>query len=227
MNDKIVNICIVDDSKAYIAYIIDLFKDNDEIKYNFITFNDIDRLFDQIDNLFVDIFLVDYDIPKKNGNEVIQNIRIYNKFKHIPVILLTGGIGNKSRTDQIFLEALKNGATDFLLKNEIKEIIIAKINNYILLKKSTDIMFEEKQIQAINALIATTKHEYNNALCISIHSMRNFFKKNPDLVDNNELLKVEQMQKRMAEVTKKLNEIQKIEYENDGTRDYLKIKKDN
>lgn len=226
MNDKIVNVCILDDSKAYIAYIIDLFKDNEEIQYKFITFNDTDVFFNNIDNVFADIFLIDYDMPKKNGIEVIQNIRIYNKFKHLPVILLTGGIGNKNRTDQIFLEALKNGATDFLLKNEIKEIIIAKINNYIMLKQNTDIMFEEKQIQAINALIATTKHEYNNALCISIHSMRSFFKKNPEFKDNNELVKVDQMQNRMAEVTKKLNEIKKIEYDNDGTRDYLKIKKD-
>ena len=57
------------------------------------------------------IVLLDINLPKKNGHEVLESIRSSARLKHIPVIILT-----TSSSEKDVNEAYKNYANGFLTK---------------------------------------------------------------------------------------------------------------
>ncbi len=64
-----------------------------------------------------DFILLDYDMPRINGLEFLQNIRTSGFFQSIPVILVTA-----EEDEDLKTECRKYGITDFLIKpfNPIK-----------------------------------------------------------------------------------------------------------
>ncbi len=71
-----------------------------------------------LDNLVVkdhhalpDIILLDINLPKKNGHEVLQHIKESFELKQIPVIMLT-----TSSAEQDILESYKNYANCYITK---------------------------------------------------------------------------------------------------------------
>lgn len=78
-----------------------------------------------------DLVLLDIILPKKNGFEVLKEMKSDNEVSDIPVMLLT----NLGSLDDIE-KALALGATTYLVKGDyqIKEIV-EKIKNILFLKK--------------------------------------------------------------------------------------------
>lgn len=58
-----------------------------------------------------DLILLDINLPKKNGQEVLQTIKSDNRFKEIPVIMLT-----TSSSEDDILRAYQNHANCFITK---------------------------------------------------------------------------------------------------------------
>jgi len=58
-----------------------------------------------------DIILLDINLPKKNGHEVLEFIKNHNELKQIPVIMLT-----TSSSDSDIKKAYKNHANCFITK---------------------------------------------------------------------------------------------------------------
>ena len=49
----------------------------------------LNHIGEDTDLTFPDLMLLDINLPKKNGHEVLQYVKENEKFKHIPVIMLT------------------------------------------------------------------------------------------------------------------------------------------
>ena len=79
-----------------------------------------------------DIVLLDIILPKKNGFEVLKEVKDNKELADIPVILLT----NLGSLDDIE-KALALGATTYLVKGDyqVKEIV-EKIKDILALKKN-------------------------------------------------------------------------------------------
>jgi CheY-like chemotaxis protein len=74
-----------------------------------------------------DLILLDIIMPYMDGLEVLKKIKDNNKFKNIPVILLT----NLSQKEEIE-QGLKLGANDYLIKSHFTPSeVLEKINNYL------------------------------------------------------------------------------------------------
>ncbi len=58
-----------------------------------------------------DLILLDINLPKKNGQEVLQHIKNSDALKHIPVIMLT-----TSSTEKDILDSYKNYANCYITK---------------------------------------------------------------------------------------------------------------
>ena len=70
----------------------------------------------------VDLILLDLNIPKKSGEEVLRWIRSQPKFDTVPVIIVTGDGDHQTQC-----RLLENGANDFIEKGSPPEIFIARI----------------------------------------------------------------------------------------------------
>ncbi len=70
-----------------------------------------------------DMVLTDWNMPGKNGLEVLQDIR--SKNKDVPVIMVTTE-AEKSRV----LEAIQNGVSDYLVKPFTADVLREKLEKF-------------------------------------------------------------------------------------------------
>jgi len=74
-----------------------------------------------------DLILLDIILPKKDGYQVLDELKADNKTKNIPVVLLTN-----LESQEDILKAFERGATTYLVKAEYKlEDIVKKIKEVL------------------------------------------------------------------------------------------------
>ncbi len=89
----------------------------------------------------IDCILLDYHLPDMDGIEFLKRLR-GSSMDHSPVIMLTGQ-GN----EKIAVDALKSGATDYLVKGEFKSDILHKAILGAIEKNQLKAQIEEKEIE--------------------------------------------------------------------------------
>ena len=103
----------------------------------------------------VSLILLDVMMPVMNGVEFLKIIKDNEKYKRIPVIVLTS-------EKQFEIDTLKIGAQDFITKPfDIPEVIIARINRVIELAESTSII----QVTEFDRLTKLINSEYFYEYC--------------------------------------------------------------
>ena len=85
----------------------------------------------KIKSFMPDIILLDLIMPKKNGFEVLEEIKLNDKIKNIPVIILSN-LGQ----DSDISKGKELGAVDYLIKANfsLKEVV-AKVREYLAKSK--------------------------------------------------------------------------------------------
>ncbi len=81
----------------------------------------------------ISCILVDYQMPGMSGIDMLKKIKADQQLKFIPVIMLTG-----LEQEEYILEGLSSGADDYLGKSSSSEIIIARVNAALRVKKLRD-----------------------------------------------------------------------------------------
>ncbi|EKE25586.1 MAG: response regulator receiver protein [uncultured bacterium] len=77
-----------------------------------------------------DLILLDIVLPKKDGYQVLQEVKANEESKHIPIVLLTN-LGSIADVEK----ALEMGATTYLVKADYKlEEVTAKIKEILNIK---------------------------------------------------------------------------------------------
>ena len=74
------------------------------------------------------LILLDINLPKKNGHEVLKYIKLSKNFRHIPIIMLT-----TSSSEKDIIEAYNHYANCFITKPvDVNEFMlaVAKIENF-------------------------------------------------------------------------------------------------
>lgn len=152
----------------------------------FFTDNEKDYL-NFLEKEHIDIILSDYHLPDYNGNEALKVAR--EKYADIPFIFVSGTMG-----EDIAINAMLNGATDYVLKNRLErlvpaikralhefemesnrkqaekklteknELIEAQNERYIQINKVLALQIEAKEKQALELIKAREKAEESNNL---------------------------------------------------------------
>lgn len=196
-------VLIVDDSKTFHTYLKDLIG----------SFFELHHLLDPrdclhcLENKHVDIILLDLEMPHIDGFSLSQLIHENEKLSTIPILILTG-----SYSEKLIMGAIDSFAMDILPKDSKKEFLIQKINGVVRQKRLIEDATRKKQIMAINAMLATTNHELNNALQILSSTLNKYIKK-PEERNDSALLKIKDCGDKINETIKKLNNIDSIELE--------------
>ena len=85
------------------------------------------QLMDLLKSYIPDLIILDLLMPKKDGFEVIKEVKEDPKLKNIP-ILIASNLGQSSDIQQV----LNLGATDYIIKSEFTlESLVQKIKNII------------------------------------------------------------------------------------------------
>lgn len=114
-----------------------------------------------------DLVLLDLMMPQMNGHQVLETLRgKYSPFE-LPIIMLT----SKDDPKDIVL-SFKAGASDFITKPAHPEVAIARIRTQLQLKSYYLDRLKRRELETLNAMIATYNHEINNPLVIALGNLR-------------------------------------------------------
>ena len=129
-------ILLVEDNEADVDLIRYTFKQN-KINNELIVIGDGEEAVEYLlkkgrykDVLLPDIIILDINLPKKNGLEVLKEIKADEDARIVPVVILT-----TSSADRDILEAYKNYVNAYLVKPvEIEEFIkvISKMEEFMI-----------------------------------------------------------------------------------------------
>lgn len=72
-----------------------------------------------------DAVVLDLNMPEMNGIEFIKEVRKFNYFEKVPLVVLSGEEGVNSR-----IEAFKEGADDFLMKPFNPAELTIRVNRF-------------------------------------------------------------------------------------------------
>lgn len=78
---------------------------------------------------FIDLFLVDWNIPKMSGLEFIKKIRAMERYAKTPVIMITSEAARYN-----VVEAIEAGTTDYLVKPIKAALMWEKLSRYVVAK---------------------------------------------------------------------------------------------
>ncbi len=109
-------------SEAKIANKLEVLRDGDEaIKY-------LNAIAEENPNQLPDLILLDINLPKKNGHEVLHQVKEDIRIKHIPIIILT-----TSSSDIDVLHAYREHANCYIVKPiDVSDFIsiVSKIEDF-------------------------------------------------------------------------------------------------
>ena len=80
-----------------------------------------------------DVLLLDINMPKLNGVQILSQVRETTRFRHLPVLILTA-----NSDAEIKLKCLELGATDFLVKPVDPMELAPRVRNALLSKSYQD-----------------------------------------------------------------------------------------
>lgn len=74
----------------------------------------------------IDLLLLDWNMPQLDGLELVKIIRSMDKYKNLPVIMVTSEAAKYN-----VLEAIKAGVTDYIVKPVSSVKILSKIDSFL------------------------------------------------------------------------------------------------
>ena len=117
---------------------------------------------EQIQSFQPDLVLLDYDMPEKNGVEVLEVLRKDDTFGNLPVIMITAKREHEDR-----LAGIEAGADDYITKPFHMDEVATRIRSLLRLRDlQQQIVDREKrlaQVQGVGQTLVTLAHHINNA----------------------------------------------------------------
>lgn len=148
-NGKKPVLLLIEDSEDFRFYL----KDNLSIYFHIIDAPNGLAGWNILQHTIPNLVVSDVSMPEMDGLELCRRIRQQAKTAHLPVILLTA---RASEEDQ--LEALDNGATDYITKPFNYEVLLSRIRNIVSQQASLKKTFQQ-HIEAHPEEIAISSHD--------------------------------------------------------------------
>lgn len=110
-------ILVVDDSRIMRTIVKNSILKYEKENYEFLeASNGLDAL-DVIKKEYVDLLLLDWNMPQLNGVDLVKELRADNRYINLPIIMITSEAAKYN-----VIEAVKAGVNDYLIKpvNDIR-----------------------------------------------------------------------------------------------------------
>jgi len=124
-------IMIVDDEPINID-VVQAFLEEEKY-HNFVTVQDSTQAMKLLEETRPDLMLLDLMMPDVSGFDILSAVRAHQRFKYLPVIILTASTDTQNK-----LKALDLGATDFLAKPLDQSELCLRVRNTLAAKAYQD-----------------------------------------------------------------------------------------
>ena len=143
-------IMIVEDDISISSELKDLL---DNAGYNGVILKDFENSYEEIKRENPDLILLDINIPKLNGEMLLQKIR---KESNVPIIMVTS---KNTETDEVL--SLSYGANDYITKPYNPTILLLRINNlFKRIENKNDILtYNDLTVDPKKGIIKSDKEE--------------------------------------------------------------------
>ena len=123
---KVKTILVVDDSRIMRTIVKSYFSEM-KIPCRYVEASDGSEALVHLLREKIDLVLLDWNMPKLSGIDFIKEVRSVEKYKKLPIVMVTS---EKARYNVI--EALKLGATDYIVKPINGAVFAQKISKIML-----------------------------------------------------------------------------------------------
>ena len=151
-----------------------------------------------------DLILADYSLPAFDGISALAIAR--EKRPEVPFIFVTGSLG-----EEVAIETLKNGATDYVLKHHPGRLVpaihraIDEVAVQTQRKRLEDQLRHAQKMESIGTLAGGIAHDFNNLLTAIIgNAQLALAGLRPEDPLHDRLIEIENSGKRAAELTRQL-----------------------
>ena len=127
-------ILLIDDNRDVLQYLIACL----EGKYQLAVARDGQEGIEKALEIIPDVIISDIMMPKKNGYEVCNTLKLNEKTSHIPIILLTAKASEYSR-----IEGLQKGADAYITKPFREEELLIRLNNIIDSRRKIQLYYRQ------------------------------------------------------------------------------------
>ncbi len=120
------NILVVDDNREIREYLYTVLKDT----YGVVKVGSADEARESLKNQLPDLIVSDVVMPGETGVDFCKFLKGDSRYRHIPVILLTG-----TKSEEIKLKGVEVGADDYITKPFDKDYLLARVRGIIRQQK--------------------------------------------------------------------------------------------
>ena len=145
MGEKMFKVLVVDDDRFNLAVMSSIL----ENKYEVMTFRSGEQAISYLQEDTADLILLDYNMPDKDGLEVLADLRKSSRTTSIPVVVLTA-----SRDEDLEITFFKAGAEDFITKPFSPDVVLSRISRILELKALREGLQEKLELQPENSFIS-------------------------------------------------------------------------
>jgi len=119
-------VLVVDDSSITRRVLKNILKEKNIPESSIIDAADGETALKILNTQNIDLLLVDWNMPKLNGLELVKIVRQIDKYKKLPIIMITSEAAKYN-----VLEAVKAGVSDYIVKPITGITVMKKLDQYL------------------------------------------------------------------------------------------------
>lgn len=120
------NILIVDDSRIMRNIVRNSLLKDRNLDFQSLEADNGQDAFDILEKEEIDVLLLDWNMPRLNGLDLVKKLRSMDKYSNLPIIMITSEAAKYN-----VIEAVKAGVNDYLIKPIGDKDLIKKIHQAI------------------------------------------------------------------------------------------------
>ena len=120
-------ILVVDDSRVARNIVKNMLKSMYHVEEGFVEASNGEEAWSVLQTSPVDLVLLDWNMALLNGIDLLRRVRQDDKFKALPVIMVTSEAAKYN-----VIEAVKAGANDYLIKPLTEKNLYEKVRKYFV-----------------------------------------------------------------------------------------------
>jgi two-component system, cell cycle sensor histidine kinase and response regulator CckA len=128
MSEKLVNILLIEDNLAEARWMHELLKDAMHQRFSLVHNKRLADAIAQLNQVHFDVILLDLTLPDSQGLASLDTLTTCAS--NLPIVVLTN-----TKDDQLAIEAVRQGAQDYLVKRQVNGDVLVRSLNYAIERK--------------------------------------------------------------------------------------------